>query len=432
MKITEDSHYIISYYRDKTGCYHTGEVCNSGSNNVSKIAYFDQDYNELWSLGGNRIDEIEMLYDNHQYTSYAIAQLNDGRFVSLGQATDLESNILYDAYIIIDQTGEITEMQYLDYYQYLEQSKINHHRFEIVQTKDGGFTVKYSIDYDTVLIHYNSEVEEEWHYLITDYDLRKNKEYLETLNYVDDTYYVLTNNTITSLSSDGIESWNKTFDFTVTSINVTDGDLILSGQEDNYIIYPETSFKIGDSVLPITSFKTIHIDSSGNIICETEHKSLNKRNIDFVSRYAFTDESGNIYNLLIDYLFYPDNRDYHMYLLKFSEKGDFIGSETLEGTYNTFFNTSSNRSFYFVNYTFEDDILEIFTPTTSIHREINIDSLDFEHPMLVDFNLTIHNIIIIARVYLNNISGGLIIGYLLYLSYFFYTRDSSQDDNPFI
>lgn len=438
IKITDDGNYIVSYYNNPMSCFHIGEVCTPVFYNSSKITYFNQDYNELWSLGGNVANAKNILYDNHQYTSYAIDQLEDGRFISLGRAVELDSNILYNAFMIINQAGQITEMHYLDYQQYLIQSNSQYNDLEIIQTDDGGFTLKYIDSVSgSLLVHYDRNLEEVWHYLFSDIEKGMSRSYLETLNYVDNTYYVLTDKTVTSLSSDGTELWKKTFDFTITSINSIDGDLVLSGKEDKYIINPNSSYKIGDSSLLVNSFKTIRINSLGDIILDTEHLSLAQDNTDLATRYTFSDEVGNIYNLLID-IEYSTNLDYQMYLLKFSNDGEFIGSETVEGTYNRYddlYHLAENH-LYIMNYSYEDDVLKIFTPNTSIHREINIESLAFEDQMPIDFNIGIYDSIVSTRVYLNNITRALIIGYLLYLGYYFYTKDTVRDkkidDNPFI
>ncbi|HAQ56596.1 MAG TPA: hypothetical protein DCR44_04255 [Acholeplasmatales bacterium] len=403
-------HTIVAYTNQQFHCL--GEfntVCNwSYDSSRSQISYFDSDMNEVWTIGTTEETDRTILFDQHRFDARAIDRLADGSFVAFGRAADLDTEIFYEALLMIDSAGTMVEIRYVELQNYDYWTR-GTGAYDIVGTADGGFTIKYADAYfGSVIIHYGSSFEEVWHVRLDDgqggdgYVGYSQSDDLETLRFANQTYIVLVLGVLYSYSEDGLLLWRQTVGFNVTGFAIVQDQIILTGQETLRLKGSESIAFMGDVAVGV---RVIRLEArniaDGSVAFCTDYQYVRvvyaNASVNLISKQIFADESGNLYVVAAGSPY--QSQSYVLWILKFSSTGVFLGDDFVDGNYLT----QENRDH--ASYTnnkadvaIEGDQIVFYTPNLSLHRSISMSDLALENEMPLPFKFGTYELVIRLRV----------------------------------
>ncbi|AIO19087.1 hypothetical protein KQ51_01210 [Candidatus Izimaplasma bacterium HR1] len=431
-KVVNEDNYLVSYSNSQFYCYADfDEVCLGGySDSSSQISLYDNEYELIWSLGGYSQIDKNIPYNNYQFHAYAVDMIENGNTIAFGRTVNLDNDIFANALLVISPIGEIIQQEFVDTEEYGYDHLGIHDNYEIVNTDDGGFTIKYSELHDGILlIHYSNALEKLWHLRIEE---GIEVEHIDTLHYKNGNYYYLASNKITCLNADGTLKWETTPDFTVSGFNLHNREVLVTGNRLKVLYEQDSLFQYNSEpnfVRTITTESLSITDGDTNWSNRYTYDEISKDNneattmidINLVSRDIIVDKDNNYYVISYDTDLVSQQKTlrYDFHIQKFNPNGDYIGYKFISGNYERSFsyqtiNTLDEIDFK-LTFTMEDDKLVIYSPTTLLHRVIELDSEGYTNNVPISFDIISHNkyikfrtsmnIIIITTLFITSIGG---------------------------
>ncbi len=415
---TSDGGYIVTA-ADFMG---VGHYRTDNSDLISLITKFNNDFQQVWSIGGN--DGI--LIDNHYIYIYKIAELNDGNYVGIGKATlksdelsdGLNTNAVHNAQgdlvlLKISSEGDIVftksfnDLDINDYIYNYPDYEGNFFSFDITSTSDDGFTIvtNNSKIENTLIAHFSKDAILSWHKLIN-FDEQTRCE-VSMVSDAFDNYYlyglsyhnVYNLNKIVKISSQGIIKWEQNYNFSIENMNILNNQLIISGskspsdllnQKISYLFFINTDNNgVGYHNFAVNS----SVDTDTGKVKWVNYYNL--KDFHTISISATTDNDKSIYSYVITSY---ASSTYEM-VIKYNLKGKKVGETILNKSYNDYW-PQAYSTFMNIN---SDQIVLVDSRDKS-YNTINLNELVWSNPQNINYNeIKFYQEFLIIRVWINRI-----------------------------
>lgn len=439
----DDGMYIIAFGDDYNSGGLVNEALDYPFNIYSKVMLFDQNNNIVWDTKDFSDEYYKIIYDNHEIDARAVEFLDDGNIAIFGLSIDLDTNIVYQTVLILDIRGDLIELIDLDISDYGFTQWGGHYYHDIV-SNGNGFTVEYDTTFrGSLMIHFNEEYDYEWH-VINDEGLeggisygRAEEEYLETLVYKNNAYYILNDETIRKYDDLGTLIWEKTFNFDITGFDVFDDEIIiLSGSyEDNVV--RNSLLELNEEMYKIYYIDVISLDINSGEINDSYSYQYDKivkgyETISVFGHYTIKDDLGNYYVLAHDiphyYTDYTKSFEQVYLIMKFDSSFKYMGFSTIsiDGIYSR---DLEDLLFKTSNY-IKGDNLYLNGVLVENRVVVHLDELSFSEEGL-NLNVDFYNALITVRVYMVNIMV-LILVECLFIVFPIYYHFVKQNEDEYI
>ncbi|MCK7486784.1 MAG: hypothetical protein MZU97_15710 [Bacillus subtilis] len=434
----DEGMYAIAFGDDKSIYGVVNDVLESPFTLYSRIVLFDQHHTILWDTQDLYANHYELVFDNHIMDARAIEFLNDGNIVVFGLSIDLDTNVVYQTAVILDLFGNLIELIDLDISDYGFTQWGGHDNYDVVSTEHG-FTVEYDTTFDgSVMVHFNEQYDYEW-YVINDQGVEggvsvgiPEEDYLETLVYRNNAYYILNDSTIKKYDDSGALIWETTYEHAITGFDVFDNEIIiLSNSSEEYLVR-ENLFNLKDNMRRISYIHIVRINIQTGEILDIFSYQYNKivRDIEMIAifgHYTLKDEYGNYYILSHSVPRGSNQSNDQVYLMmKFDAGFKYLGFSTIniEGISS---NDLINLLFKTSNF-IEDDLLHINGVLVANRAVIDLNQLGFSEKEM-NINISLYNALLTLRVYMANVTLYVLVGFIFIVLPIYYRLTKSDDDS---
>ncbi len=416
-KIVDDG-YIVTYDNNYLYCYgDQTTICEQYSSSESKISYYDESDNLIWSIGSYQTDDADIVFSNFLFVAKAIDQLNDGSFVSFGKYVNQETGQFGLGLLSIDNLGNITNLYEIDYSSYGIQALHGYDFYELLSTEDGGFIIKFT---DTLtgsfIIKYNTTFDEIWNYNTNSTNLLEPSSTAEAIFYNPtlitdhENYYIVNKKSVTAINTSGEVLWEHFEDEVIAGIKYVNNQLFIFGNTTIPFQTNKDSLQMYDNDLYYQSvyIKTLH-RTTGDVVNTNSFDYLrfysNQSNSYISPKDLTVDELGNIYFIGVFSQFSLSSaNDYHLFIIKYNPNFIYEGIAIINSTLSEYANVYRIYHIYSeITSIFEDNILHIYTPVISIHRTIALEDIVFNQDIPNVFHARLHSGIAYFTVLLNKV-----------------------------
>lgn len=412
---TDGMYIVSSSIRD----YYSGAVNEESEQELqfqSYVRLYNQSDDVVWETGDYYELDFELEYLNHLLGVKSVTFINDGNIALFGISFNRGDSTVYQTVVIIDIEGNLVDLIDIDISEYGFDTW-GFGSYDIIATDDG-FAIMYG---DSLLVTYDSDYNYKKHILITN-EWNRQSTSLDTLTFYKGNFYILRVNKVVTYTSDLALVWQSEFDYDITSFDIIDDRIILSGTVKQEYFVRDGLWSLNERLYNINAIIINQLDiSTGNTITERQCQYDNFAQLEpYVvdTHYTIVDEKGDFYIIAHNNPKESNTSDSLMYLLiQYDKDFKYVGFDTIniDGFADDKLENVRHKSSIFI----DDGDLKLNNVLSGKRVIVYLDELEFTQDRL-EINIDMYNFLLKSRVLLTNVSLLLLLEFILILLPLYY------------